>query len=264
MPKAVSLHIGVNQVDKKKYCYLAPLLGAVQDASFMEEFAKKKKFSSSLLTDAAATRDAVTGYITSIAEELQPGDTFLLSFSGHGGRFIQIDTGTNKDEKDGYDDTWCLYDEQLLDDELNFLFTKFSPRVKIIIVSDSCHSGTIFKAFLGGTVKAVDESIQARIQKENLALYKERKRQAYTSTPVTAGVLLLAACKETEQALDLGFNGAYTNALKISMGNNTADSYKTLNDELYRNMQQNGFRQTPQLKFSGNRTVFENHFLFKK
>jgi hypothetical protein len=43
------------------------------------------------------------------------------------------------------DETWCLYDGQLLDDELHGAWEKFQAGVRILVFSDSCHSGTVLK-----------------------------------------------------------------------------------------------------------------------
>ena len=50
------------------------------------------------------------------------------------------------DEADKQDETWCLYDGQLIDDELYFELSKFAPGVRILVLSDSCHSGTVVRA----------------------------------------------------------------------------------------------------------------------
>jgi len=50
------------------------------------------------------------------------------------------------------DETWVLYDRQLVDDELYKIWSKFKPGVRILVLSDSCHSGTVprdIPAFLG-------------------------------------------------------------------------------------------------------------------
>ena len=44
------------------------------------------------------------------------------------------------------DETWCIYsDRQLVDDELYSLWAQFAAGVRIFVLSDSCHSGTVLK-----------------------------------------------------------------------------------------------------------------------
>ena len=50
------------------------------------------------------------------------------------------------------EETWVLYDRQLVDDELYKIWSKFKPGVRILVLSDSCHNGTVTRdipAFLG-------------------------------------------------------------------------------------------------------------------
>jgi len=85
------------------------------------------------------------------AKDLATGDIFFLTYSGHGGQLPD----KNGDEPDGQDETWCLYDGQLVDDELYAKWAKFKPGVRIFVLSDSCHSGSVVKlAFYQGTVLA--------------------------------------------------------------------------------------------------------------
>ena len=71
----------------------------------------------------------------------------MLTYSGHGGQLKD----ENNDEDDFLDETWCLYDRQYVDDELNARLRDFKPGVKIFVLSDACHSGTVVKApFLKG------------------------------------------------------------------------------------------------------------------
>lgn len=67
---------------------------------------------------------------------------YVLCHSGHGGQVMDV-TG---DEEDQLDETWCLYDGQLIDDELYLELSKFAEGVRILVLSDSCHSGTMTRA----------------------------------------------------------------------------------------------------------------------
>ncbi|TWW00662.1 caspase family protein [Chitinophaga pinensis] len=118
------------------------------DAAVYRSIAEKAGFGQifSLLTK-EATAANVLQHLQTAAGQLQSGDIFLLTYSGHGG----VLTDTNKDETnnfgemDGFDETWCLYDRQLIDDELFACFGQFKEGVRILIFSDSCHSGSVAK-----------------------------------------------------------------------------------------------------------------------
>jgi hypothetical protein len=96
--------------------------------------------------DAASTADAtrkkVRAAIESAAKSAHEGDLVLLTYSGHGGQLPD----QNGDEPDGRDETWCLYDGEHVDDELYALFTSFRPKVRVVVLSDSCHSGSVTRA----------------------------------------------------------------------------------------------------------------------
>src|SRR5690606_41969154 len=61
-----------------------------------------------------ATRDQFKDIVRSYSKKLQPGDLFLLTYSGHGGQLPDL----NNDEADAIDETWCMYDGQIADDEI--------------------------------------------------------------------------------------------------------------------------------------------------
>src|SRR5262249_60950951 len=87
--------------------------------------------------DADATAAAVVSAIEHAAERLQAGDIFLISYSGHGS---QIPDPSEPDQKS---ETWVRWNRQLIDDELFALWGQFRAGVRILLISDSCHSGTV-------------------------------------------------------------------------------------------------------------------------
>ena len=89
-----------------------------------------------------ATRAAMLAALRAAAKTLASGDFFFLTYSGHGGQVPDV----NGDEDDKKDETWCLYDGQLIDDELYFELGQFKAGVRILVLSDSCHSGTVTRA----------------------------------------------------------------------------------------------------------------------
>ena len=62
-----------------------------------------------------------------------------MTYSGHGG---QVPDGDDE-EADSSDETWVAFDRQIVDDELYELWGKFKPGVRIVVLSDSCHSGSV-------------------------------------------------------------------------------------------------------------------------
>ncbi|WP_053803416.1 caspase family protein [Streptomyces rimosus] len=140
----MSLHIGVNTVYPAHYGdAVAVLESCVNDAKAMQRMAQNLGYSGSVLADEDATVANVTAAIRAATEALFTGDAFLLSFSGHGS---QIPNSSADDEPDGVDETLCLYDRMLVDDELHLLLTEFRTGVRVFVVFDCCHSATAAKA----------------------------------------------------------------------------------------------------------------------
>ena len=142
MAQGYSLHLGLNGVDAAKYNgWAGTLAGCVNDANAMQSICAAQGFTTQVLLNEQATSDAILGGIGQAAYNLQPGDTFVLSYSGHGGQVPD----TTGDSPNGLDDTWVAYDRMVLGHELYNLWSQFAAGVKIEVYSDSCHSGTVVR-----------------------------------------------------------------------------------------------------------------------
>jgi metacaspase-1 len=137
--RGISIHIGVNRINPAHYGTSGVLHGCENDARAMETLARSGGFEPRTLMTESATSDAVLAALGRAAGELRSGDTLFLTYAGHGAQVEDKES----DEDDRLDETWCLYDRMLLDDELYAAWGAFAPGVRIILLSDSCHSGTI-------------------------------------------------------------------------------------------------------------------------
>jgi len=228
MAKGIALNLGLNSVDPKHYGGWSGELNACEaDAEDMAGIAKSKKFKVTTLMTKAATRVRVVAQIAKAAKALKSGDIFMLSYSGHGGQLPDL----NNDEPDAEDETWCLYDGEFVDDELYALWRKFAPGVRILVFSDSCHSGTVTKlAFYQGTVSlragAVgSKEVKYRVMPPDVALRTYRKNKAFydrilkakvpkeKQPAVKATVLLISGCQDNQLSSDGDFNGLFTGQL---------------------------------------------------
>jgi len=245
--KGMSLHIGVNGLDPSHFPGLHnSLQGCENDARTMAQIAKSGGFTvTAPLLGPAATASAVVNGISTAAAHLGDGDTFLLTFAGHGG-FVQ---NPRTPDEGGSDQTWVVYDRQMLDDELYQLWTIFKPGVRVVVVSDSCFSGSV-TAFQSNQLPAVErerladvralpptrgralpDDVAASAAEVNKLLYagiKARTESARTLS-LAASVLLLAACQDWEEAVDGGRNGLFTSKIaEVWNGGKFAGSYETL------------------------------------
>lgn len=254
MAEGISLHIGLNRVDPKQYEGWDGELNACEaDAKDMAALAKACGFkSTSMLLTKAATAEALTAGIRDAAKTLKSGDLFFLTYSGHGGQVLD----TNGDEKDRMDETWVCHDRQFVDDELYELWGKFKSGVRILVLSDSCHSGTVLReipAFVSGgpRIRAMPTTVVRKVQKAHAALYKKIQDQhpAAESTNVKASVLLISGCMDNQTSLDGPRNGLFTGTLKKvwSAGKFKGD-YRKLRDTIVSKMPST---QTPNYYFVG-------------
>src|SRR3979411_2687053 len=113
MSTGISLHLGLNAVDPQHYQGWSGVLAAYELApNYMTMIANKAVFQPTTLLTKKASRQAVTDALTEASRALKAGDIFFLTYSGHGGQVPD----TDGDEPDGQDETWCLFDGELIDD----------------------------------------------------------------------------------------------------------------------------------------------------
>jgi hypothetical protein len=219
-----SLHIGLNRVDPEHYGgWDGALAGCEFDANDMESIAKSKGFSTSVLLTEAAHSDVVVQEIGAAAEALSPGDIFFLTYSGHGG---QVPDLNGDDDWDRFDETWVLYDRQLVDDELYALWGTFAAGVRIIVLSDSCHSGSVIRGLFyeaspaNETAGSRFKNLPREIQKKTYEEHQEQYDAIQTDNPqgdhvgVGASVLLISGCMDNQLSRDGDRNGLFTQTLK--------------------------------------------------
>lgn len=122
------------------------LQGCVNDARDWAQELQQRGFTVSMLLDGQATKSAMAQAMGSVIEQAQPGDLVVITYSGHGTYVPDMDD----EEVDGLDEALCPYDIRsqgaLTDDEIHELFLRRQPKVKLVLISDSCHSGTVTRA----------------------------------------------------------------------------------------------------------------------
>src|SRR5690606_28987188 len=137
------------------------------------------------------------------------------SYSGHGGQLPD----KNGDEDDGEDETWCLFDGELVDDELSNLWSSFKKGVRILVFSDSCHSGTVVKMArhlekrnTGFTAKFMPTEIAATTYFNNQNFYDNilENVKDVNSQNIQASVKLISGCQDNQLSYDGTFNGVFT------------------------------------------------------
>lgn len=145
MPTGISIHVGLNHLNEAHYKGLHSLSGCLGDAQAMHGLAQAAGFDARLVTGEDATAQAVLDAIEEARPRVGSDGMLLLTYSGHGSRVLdRAEHGRAHDRfdhNDGWDETWCLYDRQLIDDELFACWAGFPEGARILVVSDSCFSG---------------------------------------------------------------------------------------------------------------------------
>jgi hypothetical protein len=131
MQRGISIHIGVNHPASMT----PPLTRSEETAWQMAELACQAGYQAiHVLRGPEATRQAVGTLLADAAHALRAGQTLFVSFSGHGSRVRDLDG----DERDGWDETWCLHDADLVDDELAGYWRLLPAGARALVVAESC------------------------------------------------------------------------------------------------------------------------------
>jgi len=289
-PKALSLHLGLNLVSASAYeGWTGPLQACEFDANDMAALAKGQGMKPTVLLTKKATRAALLSGLRSAAKTLKTGDLFFLSYSGHGGQVPD----RNKDEPDRKDETWCLYDGQLIDDELYLELGRFAAGVRVLVLSDSCHSGSVTRERTppppppGTRAKLMPDAVGQRVYAAHNAFYdkvqadvaREAKvvdpdaalaQVAVTGAAATAtalvgafkpSVLLISGCMDNQTSLDGEHNGLFTEKLlKVWNQGRFSGSYASFHGRIRAAMPAN---QSPNLFALGPAAAFLKQQPFK-
>lgn len=222
-----SIHVGINRLSPESATYgpqdpaqegpLRALRACENDAKAYAKISVDYGFSHiSLLIGENATRDNFLSKMDELAALLRPQDLLFISFSGHGGQVPDI---SGDETNDGLDEVWCFYDTVILDDELFEIWGEFQTGARIIVISDSCHSGDILKGSM---------------EQKHLP-----GKPMFTHTPdldeLPASIQLMAACREDQMAREkYGEKDAiWHGALSCCILENTSIMERMTYSELY-------------------------------
>jgi outer membrane murein-binding lipoprotein Lpp len=276
MRKGVSLHIGVDIVSPGPPATV-PLLGCKNDAREMSRLAEARGFAErELLLDQDATHDRVVQKLQEIAlrlKGLNDGGTFFFTFAGHG----SFKGDEDSDELDSQDETLMLHDFALLDDELRLdVWPRFDANVRVVMIADSCHSGTVHTvpalsaakteylstarsemktdisevATSQARVRSFSEAARIKHNRANKSFYDHILSRLPAEQPINASVLLLAACEDHKTTADGFPHGEFTQALLDDLASpKPAQNYNVLIRNIGARLA--GRPQTPVLSTTG-------------
>jgi hypothetical protein len=206
------------------------------------------------IIDSAVTRSAVMKGMTNLIVNSKIGDSLVFTYSGHGTSVVD----PTKDEEDGKDEAICLYDGFLVDDEIRDIFNKLPNGVKLTFISDSCHSGTVTRAFLSAMNDFSFISIPKYLPpKDNTMATQLSELPAFKAFGYPEGDMnhvLIAGCADSEYSYDANIGGSPTGAFSYYaiqvLKNNPKITYKDFYSELKKVLPSSSYPQSPQLEGS--------------
>lgn len=239
-----ALCIGINDYPGTS----SDLSGCVPDARDFAAALDARGFAVRQLLDSAATKAVLVDELARLVDRTGYGDTAIVTFSGHGTWVAD----TDGDEADRRDEALCPHDVftagPLTDDELHGIFTRRRFGARLVLISDSCHSGTVTRlaAPLGATLQAVRFLPPRTYQPDAKAA------PAVARAAPRPSALLLSGCADGEYAYDAWFggkpNGAFTKAALAAL--RTLPPGATMRDwyaEIRMSLPSQDYPQTPAL-----------------
>lgn len=234
------------------------LQGCVNDARDMAAELARRGYAVTALLDEAATRDHMLDALTQAVAQLHYRDRLVIHYSGHGTR-VPDQSG---DEPDAWDEAWVSQDlRPILDDDLAVLFDARAFGSRIVVLSDSCYSGTVTRVGSFSDVTSATFDSRHPIRRKSLpwqVLDTTARDRRLAATPrlrvgYGADCLLMSGADSDEYSYDAWFqtatgawraNGAFTKAALVALQQGP-DDYSRWHAAL--GLPTDAYPQTPQL-----------------
>lgn len=194
------------------------LFGCVNDANDWADELTKRGFEVLKLLDRKATKSAIKKALNTAVGKAQSKDTLVFTYSGHG----SWQPDQDGDEADNRDEGWCPYDVDsaglLLDDDMYNIFCGLKADARLVMISDSCHSGTISRMAPPST--PITQGPRIKFMPPERFLKKAELELADRQSSFPIGLktkperaLLISGCQDYEYSYDAAFNGRANGAL---------------------------------------------------
>jgi metacaspase-1 len=216
------------------------LKGCVNDAKDWSVWLQGLGFDVSLMLDSQATRTNVKAALQGLINATNAGDIAVFTYSGHGTQVVEY----GSEEGDPYDEAICLYDGNVIDDELRIVLQGIHPQATLVVISDSCFSGSVTR--IAGE-KAVPRFIPPTVSTE-----ERTARRSFLLPEANMPEILITGCSDSEFSYDAEFNGRPNGAmtalaLRVIQQNPTA-TYREFHIALRALLPSEDYPQSPQLE----------------
>jgi len=177
MAQGFAVLVGLTELDPGHYgsANQQGVEGCGADVNNMRTLLSSRGYEVQTFQTREATFEAVTDAIQALTETARAGDIVVLFFASHGTQLPD----RSDDESDAMDETICLYDRELVDDDMWELLCQFRREVRILSIADTCNSGSVFRAIARAGLRTGTE---ATVRASNPI------RTLRTFTPIPEGV----------------------------------------------------------------------------
>ncbi len=214
-----ALIVGVSDYKGTKY----DLGGVQKDVLRMEKLFKSWGFHITVLQDAESMRleQSLSSY-----SALDKNSNFIFYYSGHG-YHVKDENGDEKldNPNDDQDEALVLSDgttnKLFLDDALFGYLNAI--KAKKMVMLDSCHSGTAFKAFGD---KNKPKSMGANIK---IDVMKTKSFRPQESKINSGDYIVFSASQDIEESLDTPYGGLFTTSFSKQFENKNSKDVKLMN-----------------------------------
>jgi len=249
-----ALCVGINDYPYEGF----DLMGCINDANAWADLLINNfdfpRTDVKIITDSQATKKSMMAEIENLLAGAKTGDVLVFTNSSHGSYLVD-----KSGDEERYDQVICPYDVKanvLVDDELRELFANLPPDVKLTVISDSCHSGTVTRIIPGLTpderrMRFLNPSLRGAKELRNPWRAKPRRFEKYPESDMKE--ILLAGCTDREYSYDARIRGVYHGAmtcyaLQAIRDANCKITYAELIERVTELLKKAEFPQHPQLE----------------
>jgi hypothetical protein len=177
------------------------LKGCVNDANDWSALLQSLGFETRLMLDSQATRANIKTALQNLVEVTSAGDIAVFTYSGHGTQVAD----RSSDEGDTYDEAICAHDGNIIDDELRVLLEGLHPQATLVVISDSCFSGSV--------TRIAPEPATPRFIPPAVSTAGMVPRRSFLLPEANMPELLISGCTDSEYSYDAEFDGRPNGAM---------------------------------------------------
>jgi hypothetical protein len=232
------------------------LSGCVNDAGDWSKALADRGFHVEMLLDRFATKANIVKAMRDLVRWTRYGDIAVITYSGHGTWIPDEDY----DEPDRRDEALCPYDimdgQLIVDDEIAEIFSYKRYGARIVLISDSCHSGSVQRLFLDPARHRKIRFLPPETFLSGRALQRAEKAFELFPKPIAKSrrsepAILLSGCRDDQYSYDAyingRFNGAFTRHAIDSLSRTEVGTYDDWMAAIRQRLPSDDYPQTPQL-----------------